>query len=255
MTIINSNETKDRIDFKYFFIILTLFTGTWLISDIAAVKLVCIFGITLTGGFIIFPFTNLLGSLIVEVYGYKNARRAIWAGVTLNLTFVFFIYLIYILPSSEYWQFDEQFGNILIPGMRIVIASLISFLIAEFLNSFLMAKMKIFNKGKSLVKRITISYALSFLLDITFFLTLAFYGRIPNAALETLIAYAYLKKMLCQLFFIPIIFYCTNLLKKLEGVDIFDYDTNFSPFSLDNVYQIRTINKSIDTNINVVKSC
>src|SRR3989344_2268533 len=82
------------IQFKYFFIILTLFTATWLISDIAAVKLVSVFGITLTGGVIIFPFTTMLSSIIVEVYGYKNARQAIWSGFIVNLTFVFFINLV-----------------------------------------------------------------------------------------------------------------------------------------------------------------
>jgi uncharacterized integral membrane protein (TIGR00697 family) len=249
---------KDKIQFKYFFILLSLFTATWITSDIAAVKLVSVFGITLTGGFIIFPFTTMLGSIIVEVYGYKNARQAIWAGCILNLTFVFFIYIVYMIPSSSHWDFNEQFKKILVPGMRIAAASVISFIIAEFLNSYMMAKMKIRSKGKSLVKRIIVSCCFSFLLDITLFLFLAFYGTMSNSLLMALIFFAYLKKILCQFMLFPIVCYMVSFLKKLEGVDIFDYNTKFSPFSFDNIYELNSaelkFNKKVIANNEIINN-
>lgn len=233
--------SRDQIQFKYYFILLTIFIATWLTSDIAAVKLVSVFGITLTGGFIIFPFTTMVSSIIVEVYGYKNSRQAIWAGVILNATFIFFINIIYLIPSSTHWALNDQFKAILVPGMRIAAASLISFIISDFVNSYLMAKMKIKSQGKSLIKRIVVSCGFSFLFDIILFLTLAFYGTMPNEILEKLIFYAYLKKVFCQIALFPVVCYLVYLLKKLEGIDIYDHDTKFNPFSLDNVYDLNVL--------------
>lgn len=237
--------------FKFFFILLALFTATWLTSDIAAIKLVSVFGITLTGGFIIFPLTTLFGSIIVEVYGYKNARQAIWAGFILNFVFFLFINIVALLPSSPYWQMEKEFRAILLPETRIAIASLISFFIAEFINNYLMAKMKLRSHGKSLVKRIIFSSIFSFFIDVGLFLTLAFYGRIPNTALTNLILFAYLKKLLCQIIIIPIALIFIRLLKNKEGVETYDYDTEFNPFSLDNVYDLRSFTK---TNFNIHKN-
>jgi uncharacterized integral membrane protein (TIGR00697 family) len=230
--------SRSYTQFKFFFMILTLFTSTWLTSNIAAVKLVSVFGITLTGGFIIFPFTTMFGCIIVEVYGYKNARQALWSGFILNLTFIFFINLIYIFPSSPCWNLSDQFKDVLLPETRIVVASLISFLMAEFLNSYLMAKMKIWSHGRSLVKRILVSCGFSFLFDIIFFLTLAFYGSMENSILIKLILYAYLKKTLCQAALFPLICYVISVLKRAEAFEVYDYNTKFIPFSLDNVYEL-----------------
>lgn len=225
------------VQFKYFSIILTLFAATWLSADVAAVKFVSVLGITLTGGFIVFPFTTMLGCIIVEVYGYKNARQAIWAGLTLNIVFVFFINLVYFIPSSPSWNLNEEFKNILLPETRIVAASLVSFFISEFLNSYLMAKMKT-HSPKSLIKRILVSSAFSFFFDVSCFLILAFYGKIPDAVLTKLIFYAYIKKILFQILLFPAIVVCVKTLKKYEGVDISDYNTTFNPFSLENVYEL-----------------
>jgi len=230
------SPTLNTIQFKYYFIILTLFSATWLISNIAAVKLVSIFGITLTGGFIVFPFTTMLSSIIVEVYGYKNARQAIWSGFILNLSFVFFIYIVNLVPGSSHWDLDEQFKSILVPEIRIIFASLTSFLISDFSNSYLMAKMKIRSRGKSLLKRIIISSSLSLSIDIICFMLLAFYAAMPSSLLSKLMIAAYLKKLLCQIILFPLILYLIDKLKKSERIDIYDYDTKFNPFSIEAVY-------------------
>jgi queuosine precursor transporter len=240
----NTISFGTAIQFRYFFIILTLFSATWLISNIAAVKLVSIFGIILTGGFIIFPLTTMLGNVIVEVYGYKNARQAIWAGFILNLSFVFFINIVNFMPSSPYWKLEEQFNNILIPETRIIFASLVSFLLSDFANSYLMAKMKIKNQGKSLIKRIIISCSASISIDIICFMLLAFSGTMPTFLLIKLMSAAYVKKYLCQIVLLPVIWYLIDRLKAAEGIDIYDYDTKFNPFSIDNVYDLNSIKKS-----------
>lgn len=235
------------VQFRYFFIVLTLFTSTWLIANIAAVKLVSIFGIMFTGGFIIFPLTTMLSSIIVEVYGYKNARQAIWAGFILNLSFVFFINIVNIIPSSPHWELNEQFNNILIPGTRIIFASLISFLLSDFANSYLMAKMKLKNKGKSLIKRILVCSGISVSIDLVCFMILAFFGTMPIFILAKLMCAAFLKKYFCQILLLPVIWYLTDWLKSAEGLEIFDYDTKFNPFAIENVYELNSI-KKLDLN-------
>lgn len=253
---INKNEnisSKTFVQFKYFFIISTAFSATWLISNIAAVKLVSIFGLTLTGGFFIFPFTATLSSIIVEIYGYKNARQAIWGGVLLNLLFLLFINLVSIIPASPYWKLQVAFNSILVPSTRIIVASLISFLLSDFSNSYLMAKMKIKSNGKSLIKRILIAYTLSISVDIIFFMFLSFTGTMPISLLMQLTIAAYCKKMFCQIAFFPIIWYLIGSIKKWEGVEIYDYDTKFNPFSIDNIYEF-TAYKKIDKNSMVEKS-
>ncbi len=224
--------------FKYFFIILMLFSATWLTSNIAAVKLVSIFGITLTGGFLIFPLATMFSSILVEVYGYKSSRQAIWSGFILNISFIFFLNIVNFIPSSPYWDLDKQFNNILVPETRIIIASLISFLLSDFLNSYLMAKIKIKSYGKSLLKRIFVSYSLSFSIDIILFMLLAFYGSIPDLLLAKLVFAVYFQKLICQIILLPLIFYLITLLKSLEGIEIYDYDTQFNPFSIDNEYRV-----------------
>ena len=142
--------TQVNVQFKYQYLFFTFFSATWLISCIAAVKLVSVFGLTLTGGFMILPFTSLAGTLIVEIYGYRNARQAAWSGFLLNILFVFFIFMVSVIPASPYWNLQKEFDAILMQSLRITCASLISFMISFFLNAYIMSNMKLKNHGKAL---------------------------------------------------------------------------------------------------------
>ena len=224
--------------FKYLFFITIFFSATWLISCIAAVKLILVFGLTFTGGFIIFPFTSLISSLIVEVYGYKNVRQAIWSGFLLNVLFVFFIFVVNLLPASPSWPLGDAFNQILMPSLRITGASLVSFIISFFLNAYIMAKMKIRSNGKRLQERILISNLVSLTIDIFLFIFLAFYGTLPFTLLIKLLFAAYVKKIICELAFLPFMGYLIDTIKAKEGIEILDFDTNFAPFSMDNIYPI-----------------
>lgn len=229
--------------FKYFFIISILFSGTWLVSDVAAVKLVHVFGFTLTGGFIIFPFTSMLSYVIVEVYGYKNARQAVWSGLILNLLFVLLVNLVNIIPPSPYWKLQNEFNDILIPGTRIIIASIISFVVSDFINNYIMAKMKIKSNGKSIIKRILFASVASLTIDIGCFMALAFAGTMPTSVFIKLLTAAYCKKVLCQIIFLPLTLYLISLIKKYEGIEVYDHETNFNPFSTDNIYELAAYRK------------
>ncbi len=228
--------TQSNFQFKYQYLFFTFFSATWLISCIAAVKLVSVFGLTFTGGFIIFPFTSLASTLIVEIYGYKNARQAAWSGFLLNILFVFFMYIVSIIPASPYWTLQNEFDAILMQSLRITGASLVSFMISFFLNAYIMSNMKIKNHGTALPKRILLSNTAAITIDIVCFITIAFLGTIPTAAFVKLLINAFCKKIICEIVLLPLIWYLIDRVKAHEGIEIFDFSTNFNPFSLDNVY-------------------
>lgn len=234
-------KKNEHVQTKYFYIVLTLFLGTWIVSNIAAVKLVYFFDITLTGGFLIFPFTSSIISLIVEVYGYKFSRQAIWCGFILNLTYLFFINIINVIPNAPEWPLQDQFQAILIPESRIFIASLIAFWISGFSNSYIMAKLKY--KGISLVQRITVSLMISMTIDIILFFLIAFVGVTPFSLLKKIFFFAFIKKFICEIVILPLIWLIINKFKELEEYEILDNETDFNPFSLDNVYNLEAYRK------------
>jgi queuosine precursor transporter len=228
----------ERKNFRYYPIILTLFCAFLITSHVAAVKLVSLYGVTLTGAFFIFPFTYTLNCIAVEVYGYKNARMLIWCGFLLSFIYIFLISITAAMPPSPYWMLDNEFKSILAPQGRIIFCSLLSYIISDFIHVYIMAKHKIKYNGKCLFRRVMIASTLSILIGVIVFLGFSYYGTIPNQALLYLMIAAFFKKIFSQLILFPVTCYFIYLLKNLEGVDIYDYKTNFIPFNLDNVYNL-----------------
>lgn len=199
-------------------------------------RLIHIFGLDTDAGTIIFPFTFLLSNLITEVYGYKNARLAIWCGFLFNMIFIFYGELIVHLPSPNYPTNNANFDILLSLNTRIIIASAISYLCAEPLNSIIMAKLKVKTHGKKMGLRFIVSTIISGGFDSLIFGTLAFYGLITNLNLFYLILSMWLIKSSVETLGLPISITLARKLKELERTDIYDRQTNFKIFSLDAVY-------------------
>lgn len=232
---------QEEFHSKYLQFILVIFSSLWLISTIAAIKQVSFFGITLTGGFIIFPIVAYLNYILVDVYGYKNSRQAIWYGVTVNILYLFFMHIVNLIPSSPQWTLESEFKAILIPQTRMIFASIIAFWCSGFINNYIMAKLKI--KRKSLLSRIIISLFVSITFDLSIYFTIGFLGSIPLNLLKDIFIFAYIKKLIFELILLPIIWPTIDLLKKLEGFEVYDSNTKFTPFSLDNIYKITDYKK------------
>lgn len=236
-------EEVPAVQPKYLFILFALFSSTWLASNVAAVKLVSIFGITLTGGFLSFPFATMLNTIIIEQYGFKNSRQVLWSGSLFNLVFIIWMLIVNFIPASPHWQLQNEFQNILIPSSRIIFSSLLSFLVADFINGYTMAKLKIKDVGEALLKRVIISSLLATIVDITLFFTLAFLNTMPMDLFIKTYFLAFIKRILFQIICLPVLWYLIDLMKKKEGFEVFDYDTDFNPFSLENVYSIHNYEK------------
>lgn len=122
------------------------------------IRLIRIGNLVTDAGTIIFPLTFLLSDLITEVYGYKNARRAIWCGFLFNALFIAYGQIITHLPSPHYANLNKSFDTLLTMNARIIIASTISYFCAEPLNSFIMSKLKIFMQGHKMALRCGSAY-------------------------------------------------------------------------------------------------
>lgn len=206
-----------------------------LLSNIVAVKPVRLFNflhLDLDGGTLLFPISYIFGDVLVEVYGYARSRRVIWMGFGFNLLAALLFWVIVMLPPSPEWQMQSAFAMILGQTPRIVAGSLIAFWCGEFVNSYVMAKLKIFTGGQFLWTRTISSTIAGQAVDTILFQTIAFAGVWDTSLLLRVILWNYTAKVLYEALATPITYAVVGFLKKAEQEDYYDYDTNFNPFVL-----------------------
>jgi queuosine precursor transporter len=217
---------------KYFAIITGLFVSVLLVSNIASTKILDLGLFIFDGGTLLFPLSYIFGDILTEVYGYKKARKVIWTGFGAALMMSAVLWTVGMLPPAAGWENQQAYETILGVVPRIVIASLIAYFAGEFSNSYIMAKMKIKSKGKSLWKRTIGSTLVGEGIDTMLFATIAFFGTMPTEIFIALIVSNYVFKVGIEILFTPATYAIVNFLKKEEQKDVFDYNTDFSPFKI-----------------------
>jgi uncharacterized integral membrane protein (TIGR00697 family) len=226
----DSGAMEAQIKHSLWFLIVTAIFITCLITaNITAVKLVSLFGLLLPAGIIVFPISYIFGDILTEVYGYRQARRVIWIGFFCNLIAVIGIWIGQLLPPASFWNGQAAYERILGYTPRLLFASFLAYLVGEFANSFVLAKMKIATKGRWLWTRTIGSTVVGEGLDSLVFMTLAFVGTIPFFALLTAIVTQWIVKVAYEAAVTPITYVVVNFLKRREGMDVYDYDTRFNP--------------------------
>jgi uncharacterized integral membrane protein (TIGR00697 family) len=163
-------------------------------------------------------------------------RRVIWLGFLANILMAAIFIIVSKLPAAEGWNNQKAYEAILGWVPRIVIASIIAYWVGEFVNSFILAKMKIFTKGRFLWMRTIGSTLVAEFLDSLIFCVIAFLGKVPSALLFKIIISNYIFKVLIEILFTPITYWVANFLKKKEKIDTFDFQTNFSPFKINDYH-------------------
>lgn len=231
-------ETR-MVPYRLYTLIAMLFGVSLLVSNILSSKLISVFGITMTGGALAFPMTYAFGDILTEVYGYKRARQLIWGTIACNLFAMLFIQLTIAMPPSPFWHKQQAFAEVLGSIPRVDIASLVSYCLGEFINSYVIAKLKLVYRGQLLWMRIVASTVAATMINGPVFALLAYYGKLPNEELLFLIGKIYIFNVAYEIFALPITYWLINFLKKKEAVDIYDDDTNFTPFSLETDYSMR----------------
>jgi hypothetical protein len=194
--------------------------------------LVDVFGLIVPAAVVIFPISYIFGDVLTEVYGYATSRRVIWLGFFCNLLAVIAIAIGGILPAAVFWQGQSAYDTILGYTPRLLVASFIAYLIGEFANSFVLAKMKIATQGRWLWTRTIGSTLVGEGLDSLVFMTVAFVGTIPIDGLASAIVTQWLFKVVYEVLATPLTYVIVAWLKQKEGVDVYDRETNFNPVVL-----------------------
>jgi len=212
--------------------LVAMFVTCLITANITAVKLIDVFGLILPAGIIVFPLSYLFGDILTEVYGYTAARQVIWLGFLCNAVAVTAIWLGQVAPAAPFWDGQAAYERILGYTPRLVLASFCAYLVGEFVNSLVLAKMKVLTAGRWLWTRTIGSTLVGQGLDSTVFLTLAFAGTIPMASLASAIAAQWAVKTLYEVAATPVTYWVVGFLKRTDRVDVFDYATDFNPFTM-----------------------
>jgi uncharacterized integral membrane protein (TIGR00697 family) len=215
-----------------FIVLVALFITCLIAANITAVKLISVFDLLLPAAIVIFPVSYILGDVLTEVYGYRQARRVIWLGFLCNLIVVATIWIGLVLPAAGFWDGQDAYERILGSTPRILAASFLAYLVGEFANAFVLAKMKIATEGRFLWARTIGSTLVGQGLDSLVFIALAFAGSIPLAALAGATVTQWLVKSAYEAAATPVTYAVVGYLKRSEGVDVYDRDTHFSPLAL-----------------------
>jgi queuosine precursor transporter len=218
--------------YRYFAIIGGMFLATLLISNIAAQKLIPVGPFVFTGGILLFPITYIFGDVLTEVYGYAKTRQIIWTGFGANILMASFLWLVVALPPAPGWELQEAFASALGLLPRVVVGSIAAYWVGEFVNSLVMAKMKVLTGGRFLWSRTISSTLIGQLMDTVVFVIIAFAGVMPASVLIQVAWSGYLFKVLYEALATPITYAIVGWLKRVEEVDVYDRDTNFNPFIL-----------------------
>ena len=212
-----------------FVVVVAVFITSLIVANITAEKLIGFFGLVLPAAIVVFPISYILGDVLTEVYGYRVARRVIWLGFLCNLFAVAAIILGGILPAAPFWDAQEAYDRILGYTPRLLAASFLAYLVGEFANAIVLAKMKVATNGRWLWSRTIGSTLVGQGLDSLVFIVLAFVGTIPTSALLAAVVTQWLVKSLYEALATPLTYVVVNRLKRSEGLDVYDRDTNFNP--------------------------
>jgi uncharacterized integral membrane protein (TIGR00697 family) len=222
--------------YRYYDFVMAAFVTVLICSNlIGPAKIVQFEGLPAFGAAVLFfPISYVFGDILTEVYGYARARRVIWAGFA-GLAFASLMAAVVVaLPPAPFWENQKAYEIAFGQAPRIAAASMIAYFCGEFVNSYVLAKMKILTAGKWLWTRTIGSTIVGEAVDSALFYPLAFYGSgiIPDEKLPAIMAAQFVLKVLVEVLFTPITYKVVGALKRAEAEDYYDRDTNFSPFTL-----------------------
>jgi len=227
---------QSRRVYKYYDLIMAAFVTVLLCSGIIGVqKRSVICGQPFGTAILFFPLSYLFGDILTEVYGYARSRRVIWAGFGALIFAAFMSWVIVKIPPAPDWPHQQAYEIIFGSTPRIVFSSLIAFWAGEFTNSFVLAKMKIFTKGRYLWTRTIGSTVAGEIVDSMLFYPLAFLGAKgwTTALVFKVALFNYTAKVLWEVILTPLTYRIVNFLKRVEKEDYYDRGTRFNPFTLE----------------------
>lgn len=224
---------KPQTNSNNIMIIAILYCTFLILSNLVSAKIVDIAGYNITAALIFFPATYIFDDILTEVYGFKVSRRVIWMGLIANAIITFGALLAISLPAASFWPNQQAYQIVFTASLRIFLASSAAYLCGEFINSILLAKLKILTSGKYLWLRVISSTATGVGLDTLIFSIAAFAGTMPAKILFQLFLVMYIFKVSYEIIALPLTYRITRYLKQIDNIDYYDTKTKFNPFSLE----------------------
>lgn len=222
--------------FRSFDLVMAAFVTILLLSNVLGAGKVAVLAVPGLGewpfgaGILFFPVSYVIGDILTEVYGYAHARRCIWAGFAALLFMALMAFVVVALPPAADWQgqaaYEQVFGQV----PRIVFASIAAFWAGEFANSYVLARMKVWTRGRYLWTRTIGSTIVGQGIDSLIFYPLAFYGVWDNDTLLQVLFIQFALKVAWEVLLTPATYALVGWLKRREGVDVYDTATDFTPF-------------------------
>jgi uncharacterized integral membrane protein (TIGR00697 family) len=227
-----------RPNYRYYEFVMAAFVAVLLCSNLVGPAKIAQFDLpglgtfTFGAGVLFFPISYVFGDVLTEVYGYARARRVIWTGFSAMLFASLMAAVVVALPPAPEWRNQSAYEIAFGSTWRIALASLIAFLCGEFVNSYVLAKMKIATAGRWLWSRTIGSTIFGEAVDSTLFYPLAFYGSglIPDALLPKIMLTQFLTKVGVEIACTPMTYHVVNFRKRAEREDYYDRHTDFNPF-------------------------
>lgn len=238
---IDHAEALSAHRFKYYDFAMAAFVAILICSNlIGAAKLVQFFEADVFGwqvgvfgaGILFFPLSYVLGDVLTEVYGYARARRVVWAGFAAVAFMAFMAFVVVAMPPAPGWEGQGAYEAVFGMTPRIVLASMIAFWAGELANAFVMARMKVASGGRNLWQRTIGSTVVGQGVDSLLFYPIAFLGVWETQAVVTVLVTNYALKVLWEAMLTPLTYRVVAWLKRAEGVDVYDSETDFTPFSV-----------------------
>ncbi len=204
-------------------------------SNLLGTKLIDVFGISVTGGLVIFPISYIINDCVAEVWGYRKARLLIWSGFFSNFFTVGVGLIAVAVPAAPFWEGEEHFNFVFGLAPRLAFASLMAYLVGSFLNAWVMSRMKIASKGERFSLRAICSTVVGETGDSLIFFPIAFGGLIGWKELFIMMVTQIILKTLYEIIVLPVTIRVVKKVKKMEETDVFDDDVSYNVLNVKDI--------------------
>lgn len=233
MTPAETTHREDRLNLRYYDTLMVLAVTTAVCVNMLVLKITRIGPFSFSGAVVFFPITYILSDVLTEVYGFRRARRVIWMSFAAQLYAATMSWIVLNMPPSpDRMEIQHHFEAVFGAVPRVFAASLLAFLVGDFVNSIILARRKVIDQGRRFWKRAILSTVAGQAADSIIFYPLAFAGRWSWNEIFTIMVTQYTLKVLIEVLGVPLITQIVVFLKRAEGVDHYDVDTKFNPFGL-----------------------
>lgn len=205
-----------------------LFNVCLIAANLLETKVIQVGSITVTAGLLVFPISYIINDCIAEVWGFKKARLIIWSGFAMNFFVVALGLIAVALPAAPFWEGEQHFDFVFGMAPRIVVASLLAFLVGSFLNAYVMSKMKVASGGRNFSARAIWSTVVGETADSLIFFPIAFGGLIAWPELLVMMGTQIVLKSLYEVIILPITIRVVKAVKRIDGCDVYDTDISYN---------------------------